>query len=158
MLLGKVSPTKFWVHSRCLCHGQAQSARQCPLSSTTPHAPAISAVDAQVDFTRQAASDIVRLSRAISHQRHPTTTIPDGRTLQLHDVNVSGRHDDLGPTEPGWAVYSPHTRTVLVSCADGEWLSVPKLKTQDRTLLVAKEWWNGVKGLGLLHEGMLRLG
>lgn len=111
-----------------------------------------------MDFGSQTASDIVRLSRAVSHQRPPTTTIPDGRTLQLHDVSVSGSHDDLGPTEPGWAVYSPHTRTVLVSCADGGWLSVLKMKTQDRALLAAKEWWNGVKGLGLLHEGRLRLG
>ncbi|KAJ8596190.1 Formyltransferase [Rhizopogon salebrosus TDB-379] len=138
--------------------GKARSAPQCLLSSTTPHAPAISASDAQLDFTSQTASDVARLSRAISHQRPPTTTMLDGRTLQLHDVSVSGRHDDMGPTEPGWAVYSPHTRTVLVSCADGEWLSVLKLKTQDRSLLAAKEWWNGVKGLGLLHEGRLRLG
>ncbi|OAX41625.1 Formyltransferase [Rhizopogon vinicolor AM-OR11-026] len=138
--------------------GKARSAPQCLLSSTTPHAPAISASDAQVDFTSQTASDVVRLSRAISHQRPPMTTMPNGRTLQLHDVSVSGRHDDLGPTGPGWAVYSPHTRTVLVSCADGEWLGVLRLKTQDRTLLAAKEWWNGVKGLGLLHEGMLKLG
>ncbi|KAG0706958.1 Formyltransferase [Suillus ampliporus] len=138
--------------------GQARSTPQSPVSSTSSHASAISASDAQVDFTSQTASDIVRLSRAISHQRPITTTTPDGRTLQLHHVSVSGRHDDLGPVEPGWAVYSPHTRTLLMSCADGNWLSVLKLKTQDRALLAAKEWWNGVKGLGLLHEGMLRLG
>ncbi|OJA20217.1 hypothetical protein AZE42_02135 [Rhizopogon vesiculosus] len=154
----KGESTENWAHSRCLCHGQARSVPQCLLSSTTPHAPAISASDAQVDFASQTPSDIVRLSRAISHQRPPMTTMLNGRTLQLHDVSVSGRHDDLGPSEPGWAVYSPHTRTVLVSCADGEWLSVMRLKTQDRTLLAAKEWWNGVKGLGLLHEGMLKLG
>ena len=137
---------------------QARSAPQYPLLSTMPRASAISASDALVYFTSQTATDIVRLSRAISHQRPLTTTMPDGRTLQLHDVSVSGGHDDPGPTEPGWAVYSPHARTILMSCADGEWLSVQKLKTQDRALLAAKEWWNGVKGLGLLHEGRLRLG
>ncbi|KAG1753530.1 Formyltransferase [Suillus paluster] len=137
--------------------GEACSTPQLPVTSTTPHAPAISASDAQVDFTSQTASDMVRLSRAISHQRPITTTMPDGRALQLHDVSVCGRHHDLGLAEPGWAVYSPHTRTVHMSCADGEWLSVLKLKTQDRALLAAKEWWNGVKGLGLLDGGMLRL-
>ncbi|KAG1776786.1 Formyltransferase [Suillus placidus] len=137
--------------------GKARSIPQPPVSSTTLHASAISASDAQVNFTSQTALDIVRLSRAISHQRPITTTMPDGRTLQLHHLRVSRRHDDLGPVEPGWAVYSPHTHTVLINCADGEWLSVLKLKTQDRALLAAKEWWNGVKGLGLLHEGMLKL-
>lgn len=137
--------------------GKAHSIPQPPVSSTTPHASAISASDAQVDFTSQTALDIVRLSRAISHQRPISTTMPDGRLLQLHHLSVSRSHDDLGPVEPGWAVYSPHTHTVLIKCADREWLSVLKLKTQDRALLVAKEWWNGVKGLGLLHEGMLKL-
>lgn len=137
--------------------GRARSIPQPPVSFTTPHASAISASDAQVDFRSQTALDIVRLSRAISHQRPITTTMSDGRTLQLHHLSVSRSHDDLGPVEPGWAVYSPHTRTVLINCADREWLSVLKLKTQDRALLAAKEWWNGVKGLGLLHEGMLKL-
>ncbi|KAG2069183.1 Formyltransferase [Suillus decipiens] len=137
--------------------GKARSTPQPPVLSTTPHASAISASDAQVDFTSQTALDIVRLSRAISHQRPITTTMSDGRALQLHHLSISGSHDDLGRVEPGWAVYSPHTRTVLINCADRGWLSVLKLKTQDRALLAAKEWWNGIKGLGLLHEGMLKL-
>ncbi|KAG1823378.1 Formyltransferase [Suillus subaureus] len=137
--------------------GSARSTPQLPVLSTTPHASVISASDAQVDFASQTALDIVRLSRAISHQRPITTTMLDGRTLQLHHLSVSRNHDDLGPVEPGWAVYSPRTHTVLINCADREWLSVKKLKTQDRALLAAKEWWNGVKGLGLLHEGMLKL-
>lgn len=138
--------------------GRAHSTPQLPVSFATPHASAISASDAQVDFTSQTALDIVRLSRAISHQRPITTTMPDGRTLQLHHLSVSRSHDDLGPVEPGWAVYSPRAHAVLINCADREWLTVLKLKTQDRALLVAKEWWNGVKGLGLLHEGsMLKL-
>ncbi|KAG2143025.1 Formyltransferase [Suillus clintonianus] len=137
--------------------GNARSIPQPPVLPTTPHASAISASDAHVDFTSQTALDIVRLSRAISHQRPITTTMLDGRTLQLHHVSVSVSHNDMGPVEPGWAVYAPHTRTILINCADGEWLSVLKLKTQDRALLAAKEWWNGVKGLGLLHEGMLKL-
>ncbi|KAG1826673.1 formyl transferase [Suillus variegatus] len=137
--------------------GKASSIPQPPVSSITPHASAISASDARVDFTSQTALDIVRLSLAISHQRPITTMMPDGRTLQLHHLSVSKSHDDLGPVEPGWAVYSPHTRTILINCADGKWLSVLKLKSQDRALLTAKEWWNGVKGLGVLHEGMLKL-
>lgn len=137
--------------------GKASSIPQLPVSSITPHASAISASDARVDFTSQTALDIVRLSLAISHQRPITTTMPDGRTLQLHHLSVAKSHDDLGPVEPGWAVYSPHTRTILINCADGKWLSVLKLKSQDRALLTAKEWWNGVKGLGVLHEGMLKL-
>lgn len=57
---------------------------------------------------------------------------------------------------PGTAYYSGRTGSLVVKCAEGTWLSVERLQTQDRAMLEAKEWWNGVKGLGWVKEGVLR--
>ena len=35
-------------------------------------------------------------------------------------------------------------------------LSVPLVKQEGKALVVAKDWWNGAKGLGLVQDGELQ--
>ena len=35
-------------------------------------------------------------------------------------------------------------------------LSVPLVKQEGKALVVAKDWWNGAKGLGLVQEAELQ--
>lgn len=34
-------------------------------------------------------------------------------------------------------------------------MSVPLIKQEGKALIEAKDWWNGSKGLGLVHDGEL---
>ncbi|EIN08600.1 Formyltransferase [Punctularia strigosozonata HHB-11173 SS5] len=137
----------------------ADRATAVPQSSLIPRAPAITAADAAVDFRTMSASDIVRIHDAISHQKPLTTHIhiadSHPRTLQLHDPATlplfpSPTHQDrLPPTAPppppGTALYAPHDRRLAIACARGTVLGVSALKPQDRALVSAKDWWNGLR-------------
>ena len=57
---------------------------------------------------------------------------------------------------PGTAYYSPKTRSLIIKCAGETWLGAERLRTQDRAMLEAKEWWNGVKGMGWVKDGVFR--
>ncbi|KIJ62160.1 hypothetical protein HYDPIDRAFT_94960 [Hydnomerulius pinastri MD-312] len=152
---------------RDMLSGTANRISQGPLTPSTPHAPAISANDSTITFTTQSASTIARLERAIGHQRALSVPagLPDGRAVTLAGLRVlpyemhptiSGSNvEDDGP---GTAQYSPQTKSMLVKCADGMWLSVERLQTQDRVMVKAKEWWNGLKGNGLVKDGRFRFG
>lgn len=48
------------------------------------------------------------------------------------------------PQIPGAAKYVPFENAVLMRCRDGTVVKVKQLKTQDRKLLDAKAWWNGI--------------
>ena len=119
-------------------------------------------MDSTIAFRTQSASTIARLERAIGHQRALTfpNALPGKRS-----VAIAGLHAILpdltfqvGNMSPGTAVYSPKAGTLLVACADREVLSVERLQTQDRAMLRAKEWWNGVKGMGLVRDQVFRFG
>ncbi|KAF8887582.1 formyl transferase [Infundibulicybe gibba] len=102
-------------------------------NTNASHAPAIQASDALVDFRKMTAEDIVRrwrtITRELNHQSvAPTVTHFSHKSVQLHD---------------------PH-RSLLIQCAASTILSVPRVKAEGRPLLAAREWWNGVKGLGLV--------
>lgn len=107
---------------------------------------------------------LTRLERAIGHQRSLTVAagLPDGRGVVIAGLQVTA--PELGAvtcslTEcPGTACYSPKTNSLVVKCAEGTWLSVDKLQTQDRAMLEAKEWWNGVKGMGWVQDGLFGFG
>jgi methionyl-tRNA formyltransferase len=105
--------------------------------------------------------------------------LPTRKTLQLHFPSLYNVPADVSlPTIPGTAMYHPSTRTLLIRCtpqaspflSDSEVsgtispspsltsiLSVPHVKQEGRALLHAKEWWNGVKGIGVVHGGVVRL-
>ncbi|KAH7912042.1 Formyltransferase [Hygrophoropsis aurantiaca] len=143
-----------------MLNGTASRTSQAPMLATTPRGSAITGKDASVNFETLSAVEIERIHRAIGHQANQslhflkkpiTTSLPSGKTLQLHTLSVL---PSLSSGTPGLVSYCPHSRTLLIPCAVGV-LSVGHVKQQDRTLLAAREWWNGMKGLGLTEHGIL---
>lgn len=130
------------------------------MTSVTAHAPLIASQDSAIHFASQTALVITRLERAIGHQRNLTVAaaLPDGRGVAITGLQVIAT--DLLPeapetsSKPGTAYYSPKTKSLIIKCAEETWLSVERLQTQDRVMLEAKEWWNGVKGMGWVKEGV----
>ncbi|KAF9239790.1 hypothetical protein BU15DRAFT_61719 [Melanogaster broomeanus] len=105
---------------------------------------------------------IASLERAIGHQRalKVPAGLPDGRAVTIADLHVISSEErpadsNASPEDesPGTASYSPQRKSLLVNCADRTRLSVERLQTQDKAMLTAKEWWNGVKGMGLVKDG-----
>ncbi|KAH9833243.1 Formyltransferase [Rhodofomes roseus] len=132
---------------RDMLSGKATSKPQAE-DPTTPRAPLINLEDAVIDFESMTAEQIARRSRAISHQRPVVTSLKNRRTLQLHSVTaVTDAADVLEEqlTTVGTAIYHRPTDSLLVRCASDTVLSVQKVKQQDRNLLAAREWWNGVR-------------
>jgi len=133
--------------------GKATSVPQ-ELDPTAPCAPLITAGDAEVDFVTMSAEDIVRRHNALSHQKPITTYLKTRRTLQLHSPSVYTTSvpeaEDLLPA-PGTAMYHPPASSLLIRCARDTILAVPQVKQQDRSLLQAKQWSNGVRPEMRMH-------
>ena len=98
-------------------------------------------------------------------QKPLTTILPSKWSLQLHKPTVL--EESLAPvsvhrpspilTNPGDSIYDRRSRTLIIRCANDTFISVPTVKQQDRNLLAAKEWWNGVNPTWL-ENGVLKLG
>ncbi|KAI9069849.1 Formyltransferase [Trametes sanguinea] len=121
-----------------------------------PRAPLITMQDSMVDFRTMSAEQIVRRHRAISHQKPMTTLLKTQRTLQLHEPYVltdlpAGVKDQLAVE--GTAIFYPPHKALVVRCAGDTYLAVPMVRQQDRHILKAKEWWNGVKPEMRLTDG-----
>ncbi|KAJ7449111.1 formyl transferase [Mycena galericulata] len=144
---------------RDMLAGTARSTPQPPLSPT-PHARSITAADAVLDFTVMTAGDIVTRHRAIGHQRALTTWMASGIRLHLYDPAIAPA-DTVPPAlsdVPGALVYYKRARTLVVRCARGTALAVPRVKKEHRSTLEAREFWNGVvPNPTLLMHGELRL-
>lgn len=157
--------------------GKATCIPQPPIGSLS-HAPMISAKDSIIDFATMSAQVISRRYRAISHQvctvdRHVlsylqeadlfpmqrplTTCISTGKTVQLHSPAPLDMHVPFLSEFPGTAMYHKPSRSLIIRCADDSVLSIPLIKQESKTLMDAKDWWNGVKGLGLVRDGELQL-
>ncbi len=142
-----------------MLHGTEKRVPQSPLTPTTPHAPFITPADSQPDFTQETAKDIVRRHLALSHHKPLTTYLPPAtRTVQIHDPSVffspSGANTESDDAQaartavgdqPGSARYHGPLQSVLVRCAQGSVLSVPALKSEFRSLMGAKSWWDGIQ-------------
>ncbi|KAI0676524.1 Formyltransferase [Trametes maxima] len=119
-------------------------------------APLITMQDSAVDFRVMRAGDIERRHRAVSHQKPMTTLLKTQRTLQLHElaviIDIPANVKEHLPTE-GTATFYPPSKALIIRCAGDSYLSVPMVRQQDRHLLKAKEWWNGVKPEMRLVEG-----
>jgi len=141
--------------------------------SKATYAPMITHATAAIDFNEWDANTLERLSRAISYQRPLTSNLPSGNSLHLHSPTVlpalpsslnSREQNDylmkiIAKLEtPGDSIYERVTQTLAIRCARGTYLSVPSLKSQNRSLTSAKEWWNGVRREWLSAAGVLRLG
>lgn len=149
---------------RDMLKGKAQCIPQAPLGAETLHAPAITAADSTINFAGQTADVIVRLERAIGHQRALSIphVLPGGRSVSISGLRVipagSPLTSEMGSMYPGRAMYSSIVKQLLVACEGGSLLSVDKLQTQDRAILTAREWWNGLKGMGLVKGGTFTFG
>ncbi|KAI0764566.1 Formyltransferase [Trametes elegans] len=121
-----------------------------------PRAPLITMLDSVADFRIMTAEQIVRRHRAIHHQKPMTTLLKTQRTLQLHDpavlADAPASIKQCLPVE-GTATYYPPSKGLVIRCAEDTYLNVPMVRQQDRHLLKAKEWWNGVKPEMRLVEG-----
>ncbi|KAK7044876.1 formyl transferase [Favolaschia claudopus] len=141
---------------RDMLAGTATSTPQPP-ESPTSHAHSITVADAILDFATMTAEDVVRRHRAISHQRALTTWMPSGIRLHLHDPTVTHAPPKLSQV-PGALIYHKPERTLVIRCARGTAVAVPRVKKERRSLLEAREFWNGVvPHPKLLVDGELRL-
>ncbi|KAI6168420.1 Formyltransferase [Pisolithus thermaeus] len=149
---------------RNMLKGKAQCIPQAPLGAETPHAPPITAADSTVNFAAQTADVIVRLERAIGHQRALSIphVLPGGRSVSIFGLRTipagSLLVSEVDSMCPGGARYSSTAKKLIVSCAGGSLLGVDKLQTQDRAILTAREWWNGLKGMELVKDGTFTFG
>src|ERR1700722_1520957 len=89
-------------------------------------------------------------------QRPLTTYIPTHKALQLHSPSVFHTAVPTLSFTTGFATYHAPSRALIVRCADHSVLSVPQVKQESRALMDAKEWWNGVKSMGLVNDGGMR--
>ncbi|OSX60873.1 hypothetical protein POSPLADRAFT_1047205 [Postia placenta MAD-698-R-SB12] len=106
------------------------TAKPQPVDPQAPRAPAIQAKDATVDFSQMTAEGIKPI----------ITYLKTKRTLQLHSPYVCTEPppdmENLLPA-PGERHPESHVYRYTTSF-------VSKVKQQDRSLLKAKEWWNGL--------------
>jgi methionyl-tRNA formyltransferase len=132
-----------------MLQGNEKRVSQSPLTPTTPHAPFITPADSQPDFTQETAEDIVRRHLALSHHKPLTTYLPAAtRTVQIHDPSVflpPNAVQTVVSSLPGSARYHSPLRSVFVRCAQGSVLSVPTLKSEFKSLMPAKSWWDGIQ-------------
>ena len=98
-------------------------------------------------------------------QKPIITFLPSSKSLQLHAPQVFAKAPHVKElpkplralNEPGDATFDPLTSNIAIRCANDSYVLLPSVKQQDRKLLAAKEWWNGVRP-EWLNNGVLRLG
>jgi methionyl-tRNA formyltransferase len=148
---------------RSMLSGTETRTPQSPLTPATPHAPFITPADSQPDFARETAEDIVRRHLAVSHHKPLTTyLLAATRTVQLHHPSVlqSNAGEDaqaIVARQPGSARYHDPLRSIVVRCAQGTILRVPMLKSEFRSLMPAKSWWDGIQHHWRDAEGCITL-
>jgi len=137
--------------------GRTTSTPQHP-SDLASRAPPITARDPIIDFEDMTAESIVRRHRAFSHQRPLTAYLETGKSLQLHEPAM---HPIFASEyllfSPGTARYDTQANSLLIRCAEDTVLSVPRIKQEGKALIDVKDWWNGVKGLGLVDADQIQL-
>ncbi|KAI0042710.1 Formyltransferase [Auriscalpium vulgare] len=123
-----------------------------------PFAELVKTEDSHASFVHCSAADLVQRHRAFGHHKPLTTRLRIPKLVQLHDPVALDALDapDKLPRAPGHAVYERKMDTVVVRCAGGSVLAVPRLKTQDKNLISAKDWWNGVPDAWKEPEGTVR--
>ncbi|KAI0002128.1 formyl transferase [Russula compacta] len=120
------------------------------VSVSAPSWMALKSVSLRPNFARETAEDVVRRHLALSHHKPLTTYLPSTtRTVQIHDPSVfpssAGDARTVVGSQPGSARYHNPLRSVLVRCAEGSVLRVPMLKSEFRSLVPAKSWWDGIQ-------------
>ncbi|KAG6900287.1 hypothetical protein C0993_000260 [Termitomyces sp. T159_Od127] len=100
---------------------------------------------------------LVSVLRDMRVGRRPIITfLSSEKTVQLHAPSVFDATEVSLSNVPGSATFQKSTRSLIIRCSDGSVLSVPLIRQQDKSLMEAKDWWNGAKGLGLVKDNELK--
>ncbi|KAH7344621.1 Formyltransferase [Rhizoctonia solani] len=120
----------------------------------------IKAEQSEIDWTTWNAERIERTHRAIGHQRPVFTNIPDKHKSRLQLLEMRPATEIEKKPElnvPGSAIFEPSDGSLRICCAEGTQMVVSKLKTENKSAIKAKEWWNGVPSIWI-RNGLLQLG
>jgi methionyl-tRNA formyltransferase len=80
------------------------------------------------------------------------------KSVQLHDPAAHPHSaSEYLLFSPGATRYDNQAGSLLIRCAEDTVLSVPRVKQESKGLIAAKDWWNGVKGLGLVDADQIQL-
>jgi len=86
------------------------------------------------------------------------TFLPYSPTLQFEQFTVYSPPASLHPRlgQAGDAIYDAHTQSLIVRCADQTEISVTLLQQENKRVLGANDFWNGIRRDGLT-DGILKL-
>lgn len=84
--------------------------------------------------------------------------MPYGPSLQLERVSIRSppkpKHAEL--LGPGDAIFDASSQAIIIRCANDTEVSVTHLQQENKRVLAALDFWNGVRPDGL-HNGILKL-
>ncbi|KAF8498844.1 Formyltransferase [Gautieria morchelliformis] len=149
---------------RAMVTGTATAVSQDSTKRTL--APLITREFMNIDWDTWDAHRLDRVHRAASHQAslfknfwHALVTVlPYSPTLNLKEFTIRAPpmalHSKLH--HPGDAIYDHSSRSIVVRCAEQTEISVTLLQQENKRVLKAKDFWNGVRPEGL-KDGILEL-
>lgn len=95
------------------------------------------------------------------HPQRPlhTTFLASGKRVNLQKISIRSTDDPFLPQlrRSGDATYDDTTKTVVIMCADGQLVDVHQLQTENRAVVSAWDWWNGVR-LQWIEDGVIQFG
>lgn len=175
MAVGTVRPTLTfdWIWTQTLLI-KAVPTSQDPTRTTL--APFIRRSFTQINWDTWDAQRLDRVHRAAHHQvnlpqfsfvtaefimllQHALVTfLPYSPTLQIEQFTISSPPASLHPRlkQAGDAIYDPHTQSLIVRCAGQTEISVTLVQQENKRVLGANDFWNGIRPDGLQH-GILKL-
>lgn len=93
----------------------------------------------------------------MEYQRPLIAYLSSGKTVQIHSPSAFQEPSSCLSPDPGAAVFHKPSGAMVVRCAEGTTLLVPQLKSEGKSLLSGKDWWNGAKGMGIVQDGKVSL-
>lgn len=84
------------------------------------------------------------------------TLLPYGPSLQLERLSIQSppRRKQPELLDPGDAIFDPSSQAIIVRCANDTEISVTHLQQENKRVLGALDFWNGVRPDGL-HNGII---
>ncbi|GJJ14894.1 hypothetical protein Clacol_009164 [Clathrus columnatus] len=140
---------------RSMSTGTARSIKQNDSKATS--APFVKRDFMEIDWNSWDACKLDRRHRAASHQYALRALLPYGPTLQLQQLSIhlGSQHKKL--SEPGDAIFDLTSQSIIIQCANKTQVSVTHLQQENKRVLSALDFWNGIRPEGL-HNGILKLG
>ncbi|KAF8583278.1 Formyltransferase [Ramaria rubella] len=141
---------------RAMATGTATAIPQ--VSTQCIFAPLINRNFTQIDWDVWDAHKLDRVHRAVHHQHALVTILPYSPTLQLEQFAIHCPPEPLHLklAQPGDAVYDHFTQSIIIRCAGQTEISVTLLQQENKRVLRAHDFWNGIRPEGL-QDGILKL-